>query len=163
MDNKTKILLIGGVAAIGAWWWFTTGSAQASLAAHAPATPVPTPGNAPTSLTPADTADQVTTPSISTSGGTVAVAPAQAAVSANAAMMTALLAWAQQTKNPTLYASWIDQLGPSDIASLYNILTTYWAGTAPATPAQIAYWNGLVAAYPFLQSGGVGCANFACN
>jgi len=158
MDRQTKILLIAGVAGVGLWWWFSQGQAQASLAAHTPAVPVPAP-------IPTGTADQIAPPAltVSPSGGTVAMSVTQQQAVALGQMTTALLAWAQQTKNPALYATWINQLGPSDIASLYNILTTYWAGTAPATPAQISYWNSLVAEYPFLKTGGVGCSNLACS
>jgi hypothetical protein len=155
MDNKTKWLLVAGVAGVGLWWWYTQGSAMASLAAHV--SPAPTPGSG-------TTADQVTTPMVSTSGGTVAISPTQAAITSQAQMTAALLAWAPSSKNPPLYEQMINQLSPSDLSGLYNLLTTYWAGkTAEPTPAQVTFWNNLRLEYPFLNTGGVGCSNLACN
>ena len=157
MDNKTKILLGATIAGLGLWWWFSQGSANASLAAHIPATPIPTPG-------PAATADQVQPPALTLTGGSVAVSPVQAAVTANGQMTAACIAWAQQTKNPALYVQMINQLSASDLAGLYNLVTTYWAGTTKQpTAAQTAFWNYLRGEYPFLNTGGAGCVNFACN
>jgi hypothetical protein len=157
MDNKTKWLLVAGAAGVGLWWWFTQGSANASLAAHIPPTPVPTPK-------PVTVSDQIQTPAVTTSGGTVAMSAAQTAVTAQGQMTTALLAWAQQTKNPALYAQMINQLSATDLAGMYDLLTTYWAGTTSTpTPAQTAFWNNLRQEYPFLNTAGAGCTNFACN
>lgn len=157
MDNKTKWLLIAGAAGVGLWWWFTQGSANASLAAHIPPVPVPTPAVP-------QTADQVQQPAPTTSGGTVAISPVQAVVAAQGQMSTALLAWAQQTKNPALYTQMINEASTSDLEGLYNLLTTYWAGTTTTpTPAQTLFWNNLRNEYPFLNTAGAGCTNLACN
>jgi hypothetical protein len=157
MDNNTKWMLLAGVAGVGLWWWFTQGSANASLAAHIPPTPIPTPQ----SPTPSD---QVQTPAVTTSGGIVAIAPAQAVITAQGQQVSALLQWAQTTKNPALYEQMIDQASATDLAGLYDLLTTYWAGkTATPTAAQTAFWNNLRTEYPFLNTGGVGCSNLACT
>jgi hypothetical protein len=159
MDKKTKIIL-AAVAGIGlVWWWNTQGSSQTSLAAHMPATPVVPPSNTGSSGT-----EQVVSPAIATSGGSVAISPVQVTASVNGQMIAACLAWSQETKNPALYAAWINQLSASDLTGLYNLVTTYWAGTtASPTAAQTAFWNNLRAAYPFLNVGGVGCNNFQCD
>jgi hypothetical protein len=157
MDNKTKWLLFAGAAGVGLWWWFTQGSANASLAAHMPPTPIPTPGQ----VTPSD---QIQTPAVTTSGGVVAISPAQAVLTAQGNQAAALLQWAQTTKNPALYEQMIDQASTSDLAGLYDLLTTYWAGTTSTpTAAQTAFWNNLRTEYPFLNTGGVGCSNLACT
>jgi hypothetical protein len=94
----------------------------------------------------------------------VAVSAAQTPAVTQAAMVTALLNWATQTKNPALYAQMINQASASDIVGLYSLLTTYWAGvTSAPTAAQTAFWNNLRQEYPFLNNSGVGCNNFACT
>lgn len=156
MNNTTKWLLLAGVAGVGLWWLMMQGSANASLAAHIPPVPVPTPGP--------QVSDQVQAPAVTTSGGTVAIAPTQAAVTAQGQMVAALLQWAQQTKNPSLYIQMINEASASDIAGLYDLLTTYWAGTTPGpTAAQTLFWNNLRNEYPFLNTAGAGCTNLACN
>jgi hypothetical protein len=77
--------------------------------------------------------------------------------------LNALLAWAQKTQNPALYAQMVNALTPAQLDGLYNILITQWAGVAPATVSQVAFWNNLRLQYPFLNTGGVGCTNFACT
>ena len=158
MTRTTKILVVGGVASGLAlwWWWSQSGAANASLAAHTPQNPIQVPGP------PQLVQDAVTQPS--PSGGSVAIAMAQQPAVQQSAQMTALLNWAETTKNPALYQQMITQLSPADLASLYNILTTYWAGTTPSpTAAQTSFWNYLRGLYPFLNTGGVGCNNFTCT
>jgi hypothetical protein len=150
MDGTAKLLLGIGIIGGAWWWWNKYGAANASLSAHAmvPVIPPQSPGF----------------PVQSALSPVVAVAPAQIPVIQQSAQMTALLNWAQGTKNPALYQQMIGQLSAADLASMYDLLTTFWAGvTKSPTPAQTQFWNYLRGKYPFLNTGGVGCNNFTCT
>lgn len=80
--------------------------------------------------------------------------------------LQALLSWTSGTGNPQLYASWINQLDPTDLNNMYDILVNDWMSGAGASPTQTSNWNDLVKRYPFLkipQSMVGGCMNFNCS
>jgi hypothetical protein len=158
MTKQKTYLLIGGagLAGLGLWWWWSqqqaTAAAQITAQPSVPATALPP------VLGPVKTLVSEGNPSIPPVG--TSTTPSGVDVTE----LNALLAWSNGTQNPALYAQMINQLTPAQVDSLYNILTTDWdvAGGQP-TAAQTAFWNGLVAQYPFLKTGGQGCTTLACN
>lgn len=144
MTNQTKYLIAGGLAAAAVgYWWYTQHTTAAAAIVSQPVVPsVPGPASG------------------------VSAAPVGASTTPagqDVTQLTALLSWAISTANPTLYAQMINGLTPSQLNSLYNILTTDWqvAGAVP-TAAQTSFWNSLVALYPFLRTGGEGCTTLQC-
>lgn len=144
MTNQSKYLIAGLLAAgaVGYWWYSQHAAASADIVSQPPVPSVPGPASG-ISAAPVGTS---TTPA-----------------GQDVTQLTALLAWAQTTANPTLYAQMINGLTPGQLSSLYDILTTDWdvAGGTPTT-AQTAFWNSLVAQYPFLRTGGKGCTTLQC-
>jgi hypothetical protein len=152
MTDKEKYLLLAGIAAAGlAYWYFGVHAPAAAAIVSQPAVP------------------QAALPSTSQSGspvGVSAVLPVGSNMTSSGQDVTqlnALLAWATQTQNPTLYAAMINQLDPSDLNNMYNILTTAWDANTTPTVAQAAFWSMLNNKYPFLKVSGVNCTNFACT
>jgi hypothetical protein len=142
--------MFGGLAAAGlAYWWYSSHLQASAQIVSQPAVP---PGALP----------NVSAPVVGVSAvlpvGTMATPSGQ-----DQTELDALMSWAQTTQNPALYQQMIQGLSPTDLDSLYNILTTDWEGSGKPTTTQTAFWNGLVGRYPFLKNGGAGCNNFACN
>jgi hypothetical protein len=151
MTTKQKYLLIGGVG-LGALalWWF--GSHQAAAAAIVQQPPVPR------------TVLPVVIPVAAGGTNVPPVGTNTNAAGQDTTQLNALLAWTNGTAKPSLYAKMISALTPSQLSSLYNILTTDWQGSGQPTVAQTAFWNSLTAQYPFLKAPNPGtCTNFLCN
>jgi hypothetical protein len=151
MTTNQKYMLIGGVS-LGALalWWFS--SHQAAAAAIVQQPPVPR------------TVLPVSSPVAA--GGTIVplVGTNTNEAGQDMTQLNALLAWSGRTGNPSLYAAMINALTPSQLNSLYNILTTDWQGSGQPTAAQTAFWNSLVAQYPFLKAANKAtCTNFSCS
>lgn len=112
-------------------------------------------------------------PMASLPGGftTLVIAPLPPAIAAAApapdpVAIQALLSWSAGTGNPSLYFAWINQLSPTDVNNMYDILVNDWMASGRATPTQTSNWNDLVNRYPFLkvpQSMVGGCNNFNCS
>lgn len=150
MTDKEKYLLLGALAiAGGAYWYFGVHSpAAADIVSQPPVPAGALPGTSQSAV------GVSSPPPVGTSTN---------ALGQDTTQLNALLAWSQQTKNPALYAAMINQLSPSDLSGMYNILTTAWnVGVVPSA-AQTAFWNGLTSRYPFLKVGGLGCSNFTCS
>jgi hypothetical protein len=150
MTDKEKYLLLAGLAASAlAYWYFGVHVPAAADIVAQPSVPVAAlPGTSP--------AAGITAPP---PVGTSTTASGQ-----DSTQLSALLAWAQKTQNPSLYAQMVNALTPTQLDSLYQILTMDWnvPGASP-TLAMTTFWNGLRAQYPFLNTGGVGCSNFNCT
>lgn len=150
MTDKEKYLLLAGIAAAAlAYWYFGVHVPAAADIVSQP--PVP----------------QAALPSTSqTAVGVSAAAPVGTSATStgqDVTQLNALLAWSNYTQNPTLYAAMINQLDPSDLNNMYNILTTAWNTHTTPTVAQAAFWSMMNNKYPFLKVGGVNCTNFSCT
>jgi hypothetical protein len=157
MTTNEKYLLVGGagLAALGLWWWWSNqhATAVAQIVAQPPVPPA---------VLPPDTGDVTTL----VSSGNPSIPPVGTSTTEEGVDQTelnALIAWAATTGNPSLYIQMMGQLAPAQVDSLYNILTTEWATGAQPTAAQTAFWNKLRGQFPFLNTGGKGCTNLACN
>lgn len=150
MDNKTKYIALAAIAAAAAgYWWWTHRQASAEIISQ-PVVPVTALPNVTSPVVGVSVVEPVGTSSTSTGQ--------------DQTELNALLAWANTTQNPMLYAQMINALSPGQLDGLYNILTTDWQGSGSPTPAQTGFWNGLVAAYPFLRAGNIAaCKNFSCS
>lgn len=151
MTDKEKYLLLAGIAAAAlAYWYFGVHVPAAADIVSQPSVP------------------QGAIPSTSqTAVGVSSAAPVGTSATPSGQDVTqlnALLAWAKKTQNPPLYAQMVNALTPTQLDGLYNILITQWdvAGATP-TAKNTAFWNNLRLQYPFLNTGGVNCTNFACN
>jgi hypothetical protein len=157
MTKNQQYLLIGGLGlgAVGFWWW--SSSRQATAAAQITSQPSIPGSNLPPAAGPVNTL---------VSSGNAGIPPVgtfTTAAGVDVTELDALLAWANTTQNPTLYAQMINMLTAAQVDSLYNILTTEWTTGAKPTAAQTAFWNQLRLQFPFLNTGGKGCTNLACN
>ena len=157
MTKNQKYLLLGGVGvtALGLWWWWsnqqTTAAGQITAQPAIPPAVLPPTGGPVTTLV---------------SSGNAAIPPVGTSATpsgADATQLNALLAWSNATQNPALYAAMINDLTGDQLDSLYNILITQWDTGAQPTAAQTVFWNQLRQQYPFLNTAGKGCTNFACN
>jgi hypothetical protein len=157
MTKNQQYFLIGGVglAGLGFWWWWS--QQQQAAAAQITAQPSVPAAALPPVLGPVKTLVTDGNPSIPPVG--TSATPS----GVDQTQLNALLAWAGTTQNPSLYTQMMYELTADQVNSLYNILTTDWdvAGGTP-TAAQTTFWNGLVAEYPFLKTGGQGCTTLAC-
>jgi hypothetical protein len=158
MTKNQQYLVVGGLGVAGLvfWWWWS--SQQSAATQQITAQPPVPPSTIPPTTGPVNTL---------VSSGNESIQPVGTSTNSSGQDITqlnALLAWSDNTQNPTLYVAMINALTPAQLASLYNILTTDWdvPGASP-TAAQTAFWNSLVAQYPFLQTAGKGCTNFACT
>jgi hypothetical protein len=150
MEQSTKVLIVGGLVGGGLlWWWFSNHQQAAQQIVSQPTVP---PSALPNVVNPAIGVSLVDPVGTSTTPG-----------GQDQTQLSALLAWSQGTKNPSLYQQMINALTPSQLDSLYNILTTEWTTGAAPTTSQTAFWNGLRNQYPFLNKGGQGCTNFQCT
>jgi hypothetical protein len=150
MTDKTKYLVVGGLALAGVgYWWYTHQQASSEIVSQpvVPKTSLPT------------LPEPVVGIAVVSPVGTATTATGQ-----DQTQLNALLSWAGTTKNPSLYGQMIAALTPSQLSALYDILTTDWEGSGKPTAAQTSFWNGLVAAYPFLRSPNpANCNNFTCT
>lgn len=157
MNKNQKYLLIGGagLVGLGLWWWWK--DQQAGAAAQ-----ITTQPSVPKSALP-PTSGPVTT---LVSDGNPSIPPVGTSTTPTGVDQTelnALLAWCNETENPPLYIQMMNMLTPSQVDSLYNILTTEWTTGAAPTAAQTMFWNSLRVQFPFLNTAGKGCTNLACN
>lgn len=127
MNKKTKkLLIIGGVgiAAFGAYWYFSQSSAGSSSSA----TPV-------TPLTP-----------LAPASNTVPAAAPTSYTNPNGAVVPAwLIQWAAAPgPDAAIYQNTVwPNISPSDLANLINIVQNYF-NTGAAVPASLAnWWNGV--------------------
>jgi hypothetical protein len=160
MSKTTKIAVAGGLAVAGYFLWQHFQASAQITATAATGTPVIANANGTTTaIPPGVPVEQVIAPTPVTATA-VSVVPAGPTTST---MLTALLQWGATTKNPALYTQMMNLLTADQIAALYDILENQWLTGTPATAAHTSFWNTLRAQYPFLNSGGVGCNNLACN
>src|ERR1700676_2399770 len=117
MKKGNKLLVVGGILAVGAVGYFLLKKNQASASSPAAA-----PGNTPSS----GTSNQVISAQPSP--------PPAAAPDQVAGMQQALLQWSTGSKNPNLYAQWIKALTAQQTSAMYDIVTNYWSGKSPETP-----------------------------
>lgn len=145
-----KILIIGGLGAVG-YLVYQHLNASGQIAQLAGST---NPANN-------GTADQVVTPGAVAATGFNQPAGGEPDTS----QLSAMLAWSNQTKNPTLYAQWIEQLDAADLNQLYIILTTSWNVGVPPTTSETSWWNNQVSMFPFLRAPNqaANCTNLMCT
>lgn len=150
MTDKQKYLALGAVAAVAlGYYWYTQHQTAAAAIVSQPTVPK-------SSL-------PVTVP-VATGMATIPpVGTSSTSSGQDVTELNALLTWSLKTQNPTLYQEMINALTPSQLDSLYGILTTEWTTGAAPTTAQTTFWNQLRQKYPFLNSGGKGCNNLQCN